>query len=255
MSARADHGDPQNRVLHYAVLCSLVVHGLMLFVFQTLRESSKRPVSPPLVAHLAQPRVAPAPVPLSEPRAAPPVRETRPPRSARPPALRKPAPSINAERPPPLPEQAATPSQEPVTPEPARAAPTEPSPSAPTLARTEQPAASAPPSAGAEPPFAGSLAQYRLQLISAAKRYKRYPRVAIDNSWEGVAEIRMIVGTDGLIASLIVRKGSGYEILDQEALQWIRKAKPMTPIPAALRGKEFTVDIPVIFNLKEPESG
>jgi periplasmic protein TonB len=247
---RAYRSEPGNRALHYAVLFSLVFHGLLLFFFPSLRDSAKRTLSPPLVAHLVQPRPAPAPVPLSEPQVKPP-RDAPPPRSLRP--VPKLAPIPKLERPAPAPVQQEARIQEPAPPEPARTVPAEPQPPA-AVARTE-PSTPGAPAASAEPPLAGSLAQYRLQLITMAKRYKRYPRVAIDNNWEGVAEIRMIVGADGLIASLIVRKGSGYEVLDQEALQWIRKAKPMTPIPAALRGKEFTVDIPVIFNLKEPESG
>ncbi|HEY6821594.1 MAG TPA: energy transducer TonB, partial [Burkholderiales bacterium] len=125
-------------------------------------------------------------------------------------------------------------------------------PPAPAAARVES--APAAPAASLPSPEAdaGTLAQYRLQLISVAKRYKRYPRVAMDNNWEGTAEIRMVIGANGMIASLVVRKGSGHDILDKEALDWLRKAKPLAPIPAALRGKEFTVDIPVIFNLKEP---
>ena len=74
----------------------------------------------------------------------------------------------------------------------------------------------------------------------------------MDNNWEGTAQIRLVIGANGFISSLVVLKGSGHEVLDQEALQWIRKAKPLAPIPAALRGREFTVDIPVIFNLKDP---
>ena len=248
---RAYRSEPGNRALHYAVFFSLVVHGLLLFFFPSLRDSAKRTLSPPLVAHLVQPRPAPAPVALSEPQVQPP-QDTPPPRGSR--LVPKPAPIPKLERPAPAPVQQEARIQEPTLPEPARTVPTELQPPA-AVARTEPSAPSASPAASAEPPYAGSLAQYRLQLITMAKRYKRYPRVAIDNNWEGIAEIRMIVGADGLITSLIVRKGSGYEVLDQEALQWIRKAKPMTPIPAALRGKEFTVDIPVIFNLKEPESG
>jgi protein TonB len=90
-----------------------------------------------------------------------------------------------------------------------------------------------------------------MAIISAAKRYKRYPRLAIDNNWEGQAEIRMAIGPDGSITSIGIKTRSGYEVLDQQALEMIRKAKPLTPIPASLRGRAFTVDIPVIFSLKE----
>ena len=38
--------------------------------------------------------------------------------------------------------------------------------------------------------------------------------------------------------------------LDNQALKMVRDAKPWTTIPPALKGKEFTVDIPVVFDLQ-----
>ena len=96
-----------------------------------------------------------------------------------------------------------------------------------------------------------TLGQYRLTIIAAAKRYKKYPRLAIDNNWEGQAEVRMEIGADGAMGSIRIKTSSGFDSLDQQALEMIRKAKPLAPIPAALRGKGFTVDVPVLFSLKE----
>jgi len=100
---------------------------------------------------------------------------------------------------------------------------------------------------------AGTLAQYRLAIISIAKVFNRYPRIAVENNWQGRAEVRMTVGADGTIASLGLRRGSGYEILDRQALDMIGNAAPQVPLPALLRGREFALDIPVIFSLKEAE--
>jgi len=252
--ARGYDGD--NRAFSYAILCSIVLHGLLLLALPSLRDSSRRADAHPgpIIARLSQPQAAAPSPPRSEPQPAPPVEEKAPP-----PPVAKPAP---APKPVPL-AKAPKP--------PAKSTPVAPAPPAPSAAPAETPPAPAPsttspgpvarvestpgpPAASVPTPEAdaGTLAQYRLQLISVAKRYKRYPRVAMDNNWEGTAEIRMVIGANGMIASLVVRKGSGHEVLDKEALDWLRKAKPLAPIPAALRGKEFAVDIPVIFNLKEP---
>jgi outer membrane biosynthesis protein TonB len=40
-------------------------------------------------------------------------------------------------------------------------------------------------------------------------------------------------------------------VLDQQALDMIRRAKSLTPVPSALRGREVTLDVPVIFSLRE----
>jgi hypothetical protein len=34
-----------------------------------------------------------------------------------------------------------------------------------------------------------------------------------------------------------------------------KKAKPLVQIPAALRGKEFTIELRAIYNLKDQDSG
>jgi len=88
-----------------------------------------------------------------------------------------------------------------------------------------------------------------------ANKYKRYPRVALDNNWEGRAVVRMIVGANGMIASISVVSTSGHEILDKQALDMIQKAKPRVQIPAGLRGKEFPIEIPVVYELKDQGSG
>ena len=257
MDSGARRFDGDNRLFSYAVLCSIVLHGLLLLLLPSLRDSGRRADAHPglLVARLvpAQPAPASPAPPKAEPPPAPRVEE-KPPLAPviKPVPAPKPAPLAKAQKAPAKPKPVAPPATAPTETPPAPAPSA--APPAPATARAESsPASPAPaPPAPAEALDAGTLAQYRLQLISVAKRYKRYPRVAMDNNWEGTAEIRMIVGANGMIASLVVRKGSGYEVLDQEALQWIRKAKPLAPIPASLRGKEFTVDIPVIFNLKEP---
>ncbi len=116
-----------------------------------------------------------------------------------------------------------------------------------------EPAAVPPPAASASGDAAdpATLGQYRIAIISAAKRYKRYPRLALDNNWEGQVEVRMLIGADGSIASISIRSSSGFEVLDQQGVEMIRKAKPLAPIPPALRGKAFAIDVPVVFSLKE----
>ena len=101
----------------------------------------------------------------------------------------------------------------------------------------------------------GSLAQYRLQLISAARKYKRYPRVAMDNNWEGDVVVRMVIGANGMISALSIKTSSGHEVLDQQALEMFKRAKPMVQIPPSLRGKEFILELKAIYNLKDQDSG
>jgi len=96
------------------------------------------------------------------------------------------------------------------------------------------------------------LARYRLQVIGAARRYKHYPRAAMDNQWEGAAVVTMVIGANGKIREMAISHSSGHELLDRQAIDMFRKAKPLVPIPAALRGREFRVMLKAIYNLREP---
>ena len=91
-------------------------------------------------------------------------------------------------------------------------------------------------------PDPGTVARYRLELMDVARRYKRYPRIAQDNNWEGRVELRIAIGEDGAISSLTVKKGAGRAVLDEEAQAMIRTAKARAAIPPGLRGKAFTID-------------
>ena len=90
--------------------------------------------------------------------------------------------------------------------------------------------------------------------MSVAKRHKHYPPLALANHWEGKAEIRMTIGADGSISGLVVRSSSGHAVLDQQALAMIEQAKGTAHIPPALLGKQFAVEVPVVFTLQAPES-
>ena len=223
-----------------AVLASLALHALVLFALPILEEA-KRQIPARLTARLAAPE-RPEPVaqmlePLPPPKPAP----TRP-------AVR-PNPAAVA---PPLPAPATAPvlSAEPrPASEPAFTVPASP-PAAPAPAPRAEPQPAVAAGSGPDP---GTVARFRLELMDVARRYKRYPRIAQDNNWEGRVELRIAIGEDGAISSLAVKKGSGRAVLDDEAQAMIRTAKSKATIPPALRGRAFILEIPVDFFLKEDE--
>jgi protein TonB len=106
------------------------------------------------------------------------------------------------------------------------------------------------PRSGDEALDLGSLAQYRRALIGAAKRNRFYPEHAIERGWQGRVDVRLSFGADGGIAAARVRRSSGFDPLDRQALEMLRKAAALTPVPPALQSREFSVDVPVVFELK-----
>ncbi len=241
----------ENRAFHCAVLASLALHGLLLLSL-SMQDASQRAAATtePIVARLVQPPPAPAPVEKPPAPAAKPAPPSKPPPA--PPSKPQPAAKATPRALPPEPAPAA--STAPAPPEPAAAepAPAAPSPQAAPVVPAE-PQAVAPAARPGADVDADSVGRFRRQVIEAAGRFKRYPRAAMDNNWEGRADVRVSFGADGRRASIVVVRSSGHEILDKQAVDTVTKA--FVPVPPALRGREFAFEIPVIFNLKDARSG
>jgi periplasmic protein TonB len=236
----------QNRVFNYAVLASIVLHGMLLFGIS--QREPTRPAGPPipLVARLVE-----LPAPSPAPAAATPLPQVEPvkPKPRMKPAAPKP---VAKEKPAPPPEPAAEPAaEEPRVAQMESAAPA-PGPVAPPpvagIARAPAPAA---PSAAEPAEDPGSLEKYRLQLYAVAPKYKHYPRIATDNNWKGLVALRMVMAPSGRIAWMTVTKTSGYDVLDQQALEMFRKAAEVVPVPPILRGKQFAVDVAADYYLTD----
>jgi TonB family protein len=220
-----------------------LLHTLVLSVLPLLQEAQRaRPARPSLSARIAKP------VPV-EP-VAPSIIEAPAQVAPRPPAAK--AASARA-----APEKAVPPPSAPApmaSVEPARPAaePVRVVPATPVVPPAA-PAPAAPQVAAASGPDPGSIARYRLELMDLARRYKKYPRIAQENNWQGRVELRVEFGADGALSSLSVKKGAGRAVLDDEAQAMIRTASAKAAIPPALRGKAFALEIPVDFLLKDEE--
>jgi len=232
------------RLFLWAVAASLALHLAVLLILPMLSDAQRaRLIPPPLTARLVE---------AKPPEPAPPEIEPPPQPAARP----RPVPAVKAA---PQPAPVPAPAERLLSVEPAAqaakpafAVPAAPAPVAPAAALAKAEAApAAPPGSAAGGPDPGSVARFRLELMDLARRYKRYPRIAQDNGWEGRVEVRIAIGADGAIASLAVNKGSGRTVLDEEAQSMIRTAKAKAAIPPGLRGQAFTLEIPVDFFLKD----
>ncbi len=67
--------------------------------------------------------------------------------------------------------------------------------------------------------------------------------------WQGTAEIRLQIGADGKVKNVLVGRSSGYELLDQRAVELVKQMR-LPNVPSAFRAREFTVTVPITFALK-----
>lgn len=109
-------------------------------------------------------------------------------------------------------------------------------------------ASSLPVSDGVDP---NGLRDYRLALAREARRYKRYPAQAIEAGWAGTVELRVSVRTGSTTQVAELTKPSGHPLLDEAALEMVRRALSVTPLPPALQGQTFAIGLPVVFELPD----
>lgn len=99
-------------------------------------------------------------------------------------------------------------------------------------------------------PDAAGLRQYRLALAGEARRYRSYPEAARREGVHGTAEVRISVGLGAQRLTELARS-SGHALLDTAALEMLRSAAARTTLPESLRGQEFAVLLPVVFEVEE----
>jgi len=113
--------------------------------------------------------------------------------------------------------------------------------SAPTVAQA--PAAAVPAQPSAE------IAAYKVILSSLRDRIIRdirYPPLARASGWKGTVVLAIRLDAAGNLLQSVVRKSSGYEVLDRAASALIRK---VTPVENPL-GLPVSIEIPIVYELK-----
>jgi TonB family protein len=229
-----------NRPFHYAVAASVTLHAAVLFAFPDLVDDARRAASipPQIIARLMEPEPAvvekPLPPPAAERKAEKKVEKKPTPRPA------KPVPQVQSD---PLPQPVPAPA--PPAPETHAAIP-----EAPPVAAIEAQPASPAQAPAAAPAETVSRDQYRVQLIDEARRHKRYPPLARENNWQGDVRVAVAVGANGR-ASVTLKGSSGYEVLDRQALEMFAQAARAVPVPPALRGTEFSLEVRAVYGLED----
>lgn len=94
------------------------------------------------------------------------------------------------------------------------------------------------PSAGvratADPVPSATRATFRTELLRHIARFERYPKAAQRHHLQGTVRTVFKIGRDGRLLDVRVAISSGQPILDQAAIDTIRRAEPLPPIPSGL---------------------
>ena len=248
------------RPLRLAIGLSIGVHALALLVQGKGLPSA--PENPPAPLEVVLRTAAPVPVP-QQPSSPPPALRPTPATPATPPrAEAVPRPARPEARPTPVMTRPAAqaPSTSPaLSVEPAAAAPLVTDITAAVAAPSRQ--AHVDPTPAAAPATAPAadealdpalLERYGRSLSSLFARQQNYPRLAAMRGWEGEVQVRVTIARKGNIVAAQVVRSSGFEVLDQSAIQLISGAGPLPRPPEALQNRELQIVVPVLFKLEKP---
>ena len=224
----------RDNALAWALALSIALHALAALELPGI--SFEKMVKPKeLVIELAPPKPAPPPPP--EP--------PKPPEAVKPkvvPPKPKPIPQN-------LPQPVVTKTPEPISaPPPVIAAPPKPEAPPPTFVAPSPPDPPKPTVNQAD--IDNAKNQYGSVLSREIAKHKQYPKIAQMRGWQGDVVLDLQLDGNGNVISSRIHMTSGFEALDKQALEMVKKASPFPLPPETLRSKTFNVVVPVSFRLE-----
>jgi len=115
---------------------------------------------------------------------------------------------------------------------------------------TSDPISPAAPATGEDDERGRAKAQIQARLYTDLARYFDYPYVARLRGWEGTVLLAFNIEANGRLESIRVARSSGFAVLDDSALNALRKVERLAETTAWLQGRELTMRIPVIYRLR-----
>ena len=98
----------------------------------------------------------------------------------------------------------------------------------------------------------GKLRQgFRKQIRHKVGKAKYYPKIARRLGFEGKPVVSFTLGFKGELLDLKLVQASTYNLLNEAALETIRRGTPYPPIPGPLGKKSISFDLPILYTLED----
>ena len=101
---------------------------------------------------------------------------------------------------------------------------------------------------------AESVRQYRFSLALAARRFKRGPDADGGRIRRGTVEVAVFGHRGAALPQVVLHHSSGIALLDDEAVDMMKRAAGVAALPDGMRGHDFRIVMPLLFGSGE-ESG
>jgi periplasmic protein TonB len=86
-------------------------------------------------------------------------------------------------------------------------------------------------------------------LWNRVEQLKRYPHIARTNRWEGLVVLKAVISQDGQLLDLKVAESSGHSVLDQDAMDVMRRSCPLQ-LKHPLGKPQVELRIPISYKLR-----
>ncbi|GAB2186016.1 energy transducer TonB [Roseibium sp. LAB1] len=93
-----------------------------------------------------------------------------------------------------------------------------------------------------------ATSNYQGKVVAKLRRAKRYPREAKRQRLEGTVSVSFTILSSGAVSGIRVTLSSGHPVLDQAALDMVRRAAPMPKFPDDIRVARMNMQVPVRFD-------
>ncbi|UES59066.1 TonB family protein [Roseibium aggregatum] len=93
-----------------------------------------------------------------------------------------------------------------------------------------------------------ATSNYQGKVVAKLRRAKRYPREAKRQRLEGTVSVGFTISSNGAVSGIRVTRSSGHPVLDQAALDMVRRASPMPKFPGDIRVARMNMQVPVRFD-------
>jgi len=88
-------------------------------------------------------------------------------------------------------------------------------------------------------------------LREELSKYFYYPKSAQRKNWEGLVVLSFIIMPDGVIHKININKSSGYEVLDNAAVEALGEVKRPEELALALNGNSHEQLLPITYRLTD----
>jgi len=102
----------------------------------------------------------------------------------------------------------------------------------------------------ADPGVRNAIRDYSQAVVAKFIEDQRYPGDALARGFQGRVLVSAQIGPDGQVRGATLMESSGHAVLDKAALDKVLATRNLPMPPVMLRGREFTLGVPIIFRIE-----